>query len=255
MTRGHMNDTDSQAGDGSQEAPRKGAAGEHILRAYDVDLDKLKDCVVEMGELADAQVGSAIHGMMKRDATESGRVVEQDGGLDSLATTIETLVMELLALRQPVARDLREVIGALKISNDLERIGDLAANISKRSIAIRDVQLKPAFAIPRMGMLARDMIRSVLESLKKRDAALAMSVWERDEELDEMNSSLFRELLTYMMEDPRSISAGTHLLFIAKNIERIGDHATNIAEAVVFMVSGEAIQRARPKRDDSSTIT
>jgi phosphate transport system protein len=229
---------------------------EHISETYEQELKNLQESLMEMGSRADLQLEGAIQSVTERDEEIAARVVEQDAEIDALGSEIEENVVRLLALRQPVARDLRQVISALKIVNDLERIGDYSKNIAKRAIAINDIQIKPSFAIPRMGILARDLIRTVLESLATRDVELALSVWERDEELDEMNTSLFRELLTYMMEDPRSISAGTHLLFMAKNIERIGDHATNIAETVIFMVTGKSVQENRPKNDaSSSTVT
>ena len=166
---------------------------------------------------------------------------------------VTQLVVRLLALRQPVARDLREIFSALKIGSDLERIGDYAANVAKRSIALSQTPaVRPVYALPRMAHLAQELIKDVLDSYVQRDADKAYSVWIRDAELDEMYSSLFRELLTYMMEDPRSISPCTHLLFMAKNIERIGDHATNIAENLYYLVNGSPIEEVRPKGDVSS---
>ena len=152
-----------------------------------------------------------------------------------------------------MARDLRNIVAALKISSDLERIGDYATNVAKRSIVLSQTQaVKPAYAIPRMGAFAQSLIKNVLDAFIERNTEKALEVWRSDEELDEMYSSLFRELLTYMMEDPRNITPSTHLLFIAKNIERIGDHATNIAETVHFLVEGGPFRGPRPKGDSSS---
>ena len=162
----------------------------------------------------------------------------------------------MLALRQPMARDLRSVVGALRIASDVERIADYAANVAKRAIALSQMApVRPVFQIPRMGAVARDMTRDVLDAYVTRNVEKAIEVWNRDEELDEMYSSLFRELLTYMMEDPRNITASTHLLFIAKNIERIGDHATNIAETVHYLVVGTPLRGVRPKGDFTSFVT
>ena len=161
--------------------------------------------------------------------------------------------MQILALRQPMANDLRVVISALKISSDIERIGDYGANIAKRALALNQLPpVQPAATIPRMGKLVLGNIKLVLDAYMERDADKALDVWNADEEVDEMYTSLFRELLTYMMEDPRNITPCTHLMFIAKNVERIGDHATNIAEVVHFLVTGETIEAARPKGDTSS---
>ena len=161
--------------------------------------------------------------------------------------------MRVLALRQPMATDLREVIAALKISSDLERIGDYAANVAKRVVALNQIPPIPtAKAIPRMARLAQNIIKDTLDAYTARDAERAIDVWHRDEEIDEMYTGLFRELLTYMMEDPRNITPSTHLLFIAKNIERIGDHATNVAEIIHYLVTGQRMVGGRPKGDTTS---
>jgi len=182
--------------------------------------------------------------------------VLDDARVDELEQLAGAQVVRLLALRQPMASDLREIVAALKISSDLERIGDYAANIGKRVVALSQV---PPFrlpaTLPRMGWLAQQNIRDTLAAYAERDTDKAYRAWQADEELDETYSSLFRELLTHMMEDPRNIGACTHLLFIAKNIERIGDHATNIAETVYFMVVGEPLLSARPKGDSTSYMT
>ena len=176
-----------------------------------------------------------------------------DARLDDYERDIDTAAIRLLALRQPMAADLRQVVGCLKIAADLERIGDYAANIAKRSISLSQTPVvRPVTAIPRMGRLVLEIVAEVLNAFVHRDVTRALEAWSRDEEVDDLYTSLFRETLTYMMEDPRNITPCTHLLFIAKNLERIGDHATNIAEIIHFMEVGEAIDGARPKGDVSS---
>jgi len=228
---------------------------EHIVKAYDVELNTLIDLIARMGGLAEKQLADAVQSVFKRDTELAVRTVESDVRIDELEQEVDAIAVQLLALRQPMADDLREVIAALKISSDLERIGDYAANIAKRVAALSQVPaVKPAHVIPRMGHLAQSMIRRVLDAYAERDADKAVEVRNADEEVDEMYTSLFRELLTYMMEDPRDISACTHLLFIAKNIERIGDHATNVAEYVYFLVHGTPLEDERPKGDTSPTV-
>jgi phosphate transport system protein len=228
-------------------------ASEHIIKSYDQELRRLDNIVAEMGGTAESQLNSAMDAMVKRDADLAAVVIESDAHVDELEREVEALVVRLLALRQPMARDLRQIIAALKISTDIERIGDYATNVAKRSIALDNIApVRPVYALPRMGRVAAAMIKDVLDAYVERDAAKAMAVWLRDEELDEMYTSLFRELLTYMIEDPRNITSGTHLLFIAKNLERIGDHATNIAETLYFLVNGTTMQRVRPKGDRTS---
>jgi phosphate transport system protein len=223
---------------------------EHIIKSYDEELRRLDNAITQMGGLAETQLASAIEAMVKRDSRLAADVVEADARVDELEQDIESLALRLLALRQPMAVDLRQILAALKTASDLERIGDYATNVAKRSIVLnQSPPVKPAFSIPRMGRLGQAMIKDVLDAYVERDADKALLVWARDEELDEMYTSLFRELLTYMIEDVRNITACTHLLFMAKNIERIGDHATNIAETLYFMVHGTPLTIARPKRD------
>jgi len=227
---------------------------DHIMKTYDEELTRLNNTIIRMGGLAESQVAAAIQATVKRDSELAHEVVEADVQADTLEAEVEALAMRLLALRQPMARDLREIVSSLKIAADLERICDYAANVAKRSIALNQAPVaKPAYAIPRMGKLAQALIKDVLDAYVQNDAEKAMQVWLADEELDELYTSLFRELLTYMMEDPRSITAGTHLLFMAKNIERIGDHATNIAETIYYLIHGKPLKEIRPKRDRSST--
>ena len=226
---------------------------EHIVKSYDEELTRLGNMIVEMGGLAESQLSAAIDAVAKRDSALAALVVEGDTKVDDLERELDNLAIRLLALRQPMARDLREIFAALKIGSDLERICDYAANVAKRSIALsQSPPIQPVHALPRMGTLALALIKDVIDAYVEKDADKALEVWRRDEELDEMYSSLFREFLTYMMEDPRNIGACTHLLFMAKNIERIGDHATNIAEDLYYLVHGTPLTEVRPKGDKSS---
>lgn len=226
---------------------------EHIIKSYDEELRRLSNTIVAMGGLAESQLATAIEAVVERDSERAARVVEGDAEVDRLEREVDNLGLRVLALRQPVARDLREVFAALRIASDLERICDYAANVAKRSIALnQSPPVQPVHALPRMAQLAQLLVKDVIDAYVAHDADKAYAVWIRDRELDEMYASLFRELLTYMMEDPRNISASTHLLFMAKNIERIGDHATNIAENLYYLVNGMPLEEARPKADDSS---
>ena len=228
-------------------------ADQHIIKSYDDELGRLNKTIVEMGGLAESQLASAIEAVAKRDSALATRVVEGDAQVDALERELDNLAIRLLALRQPMARDLREIFASLKIGSDLERICDYAANVAKRSIALSQTPpIQPVHALPRMGALALWLVKNVIDAYVEKDADKALEVWRRDEELDEMYSSLFREFLTYMMEDPRNIGACTHLLFMAKNIERIGDHATNIAEKLYYLVHGQPLTEIRPKGDTSS---
>jgi phosphate transport system protein len=226
---------------------------EHIIKVYDEELDQLNNTIAQMGGLAEIQLENAIAAVVTRDAELGVRTVAGDQRIDELEQEVLNQVVRLLALRQPMARDLRNIVAALKISSDIERIADYAANVAKRTQAlIVSPVVQPMVAIPRMGALAQSLIKDVLDSFTERDTDKALAVWRRDEELDDMYAALFRELLTYMMEDPRNITPCTHLLFIAKNIERIGDHATNIAETVHFLVEGGQFLENRPKGDTTS---
>jgi phosphate transport system protein len=227
---------------------------EHIIKRYDEELARLNRTITLMGGLAESQLAAAIEAVVQRDSALAAKVVEGDSRVDRLEREVDNHVVRMLALRQPMARDLREILAALKIASDLERICDYAANVAKRAVALNVLPpVKPAHALPRMAKLAQSLIKDVLDAYVARDADRALEVWRRDEELDEMYSGLFRELLTYMMEDPRNITACTHLLFMAKNIERIGDHATNVAENVWFFVHGTPLDQVRPKGDVSSS--
>jgi phosphate transport system protein len=228
-------------------------SSEHIIKSYDEELRRLNNTITEMGGLAESQLAAAIEAVVERDSDLAASVVETDAKVDQLQRDLDNLAIRLLALRQPMARDLREIFSAIKIGSDLERICDYAANVAKRSIILdQSPPAQPVYALPRMARLAELLVKEVIDAYVARDADKAYAVWMRDEELDEMYASLFRELLTYMMEDPRNISASTHLLFMAKNIERIGDHATNIAEDLYFLVHGTPLTQKRPKGDNSN---
>jgi phosphate transport system protein len=223
---------------------------EHIIKSYDQELQRLDNSITEMGGMAESQLAAAIEAVSKRDGDLASSVIEGDSKVDALEHEIEAQVVRLLALRQPLAGDLRQIVAALKTSTDLERICDYAANIAKRSLVLnQSAPVKPVYALPRMGAVCLAMIKDLLDAYVDRDADKAYAVWLRDEELDEMYTSLFRELLTYMIEDARNITVCTHLLFMAKNLERIGDHTTNIAETLYFLVHGTPLAGIRPKRD------
>ncbi len=226
------------------------ASHDHIVKSYDAEIKRLTGEITAMGELSATQLDAAMDALGKRDSRAAQRVADNDDALDAQEREISHDVLRLLALRQPIARDLREILAALRIASDIERIGDYAANVAKRSIVLNlSAPVPLAGSLPALATLAAELVREAMRSYNERDAELAHAVWERDAELDALYTGLFRELLTYMMEDARSITACTHLLFIAKNIERIGDHATNIAENVWFVVRGEALTEARKKLD------
>lgn len=228
---------------------------QHIVKAYDDELTQLNSVIARMGGLAEAQLVSALEALSKRDSELASRTIEADAKVDALENEIDNRVVKMLALRQPMAKDLREIVAALKISSDLERIADYATNVAKRTISlVQAPTVRPAHVVPRMGKLALGMLRDVLDAYDTHDAKKAVDVWHRDEEVDEMYNSLFRELLTYMMEDARSITSCTHLLFMAKNVERIGDHTTNIAETLYFMVHGEPLLGMRPKGTTDNAV-
>lgn len=232
-------------------------AADHIVKTFDEDLAQLVNMIAEMGGLAESQLADAVTALAKRDEALAVRVIEHDERQDELEEDIEAQVIRMLALRQPVALDLRTVVAALKIAAELERIGDYAKNVAKRSLTLMQTQPvgNAANTIMRMGTIAGDMIHNVIDAYLNRDMVKADEVRARDQDVDQLHTGLFRELLTYMMEDPRNITACTHLLFVAKNIERIGDHATNIAESVYYLVAGERYERERSKNDlSSSTI-
>ena len=223
---------------------------EHIIKSYDSELDRLTGEIVRMGELAVSQLEAAIDVIDRRDERAAEHVVSNDEAIDQLEAEVGQDVVRLLALRAPMASDLRNVFAALRIAADIERIGDYAANAAKRSIPLSMVApVAPTKGLGHLAKLAAAEVRDVLVAYREQDAEAAYTVWKSDATLDEAYTGYFRELLTYMMEDPRNITPCTHLLFMAKNIERIGDHATNIAENVWFQVYGEAMKKQRTKRD------
>ena len=227
---------------------------EHIVKAFTEQLESLANSVAQMGGLAEAQLANAIEAIAKRDGKLAEAAIGSDERVDRIQQTIEEQALKLLALRQPMAVDLRDTLAAIKIANELERIGDLAKNIGKRALVLnREPPIRLTQSLARMGRQSLAQLKMVLDAYSDRDAEAARNVWRHDEEIDELYNSLFRELLTYMMEDPRTIGLCTHLLFIAKNIERAGDHATNIAETVYHMVTGSFMRIDRPKADVTST--
>jgi phosphate transport system protein len=235
--------------------PSKDAAiSEHTTRAFDVELRELKRMVIEMGGLVEKQIADSLGGLANRDADLAQRAIAVDLNIDALQHEIEQEAVLTIARRQPMAIDLREIIAALRIANDLERVGDLAKNIAKRVLPVSE-DLRPAdlmLGVERMGEAVLERIRQVLDGYADRKLDLALAVWNGDEEIDLICTALFRELLTYMMEDARNITYCIHLMFCAKNIERMGDHATNIAETVYYVLEGRVITQPRPKGDTTS---
>ena len=230
---------------------------QHTARAFDIDLQDLARLVAEMGGLAEKQIGESVDALNSHDLALAQRVIALDDKIDMLQREIEEKAILTIARRQPMAVDLRDIVGSLRVSNDLERIGDLAKNIAKRVGALDDdIELtKVLRGVEHMADLVLSQIKDVLDAYTRRDVEKALAVWRGDEEVDAVNNSLFRELLTYMMEDPRNISLCIHLLFCAKNIERMGDHATNIAETVYYIVEGRPLADERPKGDTTASAT
>lgn len=220
----------------------------HTVKAFTSELVALMSDVLRMGGLAEAMIADMATAFGNGDLELARKVIKNDKEIDELEGRLEREIMRLLALRQPVAQDLRGIISALKVSNDLERIGDLAKNVCKRLLVMESEPSQTGKAsVERMSRAVRLQLQTVLDAYSTENAEEAIKVWLHDEEIDEHYNSMFREVLTYMMEDPRLISTGAHLLFIAKNLERIGDHCTNIAETVHFFISGEELPLTRPK--------
>ncbi|HEY7385925.1 MAG TPA: phosphate signaling complex protein PhoU, partial [Beijerinckiaceae bacterium] len=220
----------------------------HIVHSFDVELQNLRRSISEMGGIAEAMLSDATISLVQRNTSLAQAVIAADKRLDELQREIEERGILTIARRQPLAIDLREIISAIRISGDLERIGDLAKNIAKRVLAIGN-ELQPkkvVVGVQHISDLALAQLKDVLDAYAQGDVAAAIGVWKRDGDIDALHNSLFRELLTYMMEDPRNISFCTHLLFCTKNIERIGDHTTNIAETVHYLVTGEPLTAERP---------
>ena len=224
----------------------------HTFKSFAQELQRLRDLMTEMGGLVENQLALATQAIVNHDPELATRAVQQDPAVDALEREAEKLVIRMLALRQPMAGDLRQIVAALKITAALERIGDYAKNVAKRSIVLEQ------FAVPftltgisAMARLVQENLRLVIDAIGENDAEKAVQVWQSDQAIDDLYNSIFRELVTYMMEDARSITPCTHLLFIAKNLERIGDHATNIAETVHYAVTGEALTEERPRGQDA----
>jgi phosphate transport system protein len=228
----------------------------HTVAAYDADLKDLDDSVGEMAGRAEVLLEEATRALFEADVELAQRVIAGDAAVDALQHRIEEKAITTIAKRQPVAIDLRQIVSTIRIANDLERIGDLAKNVAKRVIAIGDqpTSSKVASSLAPLAERVRDQLHSVSSAYRRRDDGAAMEVWRADGAIDTLHTSLFRELLTYMMEDPRSIGSCAHLLFCAKNLERVGDHATNIAETTHYMITGDMLAAERPKADGSSGV-
>lgn len=222
---------------------------DHIVKSYDKELDALERSIAEMGGIAEKMVIDAMDALAQSDAALARQVIASDERLDQLQREIEENAILTIARRQPMAVDLREIVGAIRVAGDLERVGDLAKNIAKRSLKIGEAPRNPhdVVGLKHMNDVATELLKDVLDAYAQRDNDRALAVWERDVELDALENSVFRDLLTHMMEDPRNISYCAHLLFCSKNIERIGDHATNIAETVHYLVTGQPLPTDRPK--------
>jgi len=226
---------------------------EHIVTSYGQELAALRDDIVKMGGMVEVQVASAATAILQQDARAATAAVEQDPAVDALERAIEAQVIRMLALRQPMAQDLRQIVTSLKMTGDLERIGDYAANVAKRSIVLAEFSLPFSLSgIANMTRLVQENLKLIIDAIGENDPDKAMQVWRSDQAVDDIYNAIFRELITYMMEDPRNITPCTHLLFIAKNLERIGDHATNIAETIYYAVTGQVLSEARPKGDTSA---
>jgi phosphate transport system protein len=229
---------------------------EHTAKAFDIDLQELGRMVAEMGGLAEKLIADSVAALAKRDNERAKRVIASDANIDALQGEIEEKAVLTIARRQPMAVDLRELVGALRVANDLERIGDLAKNIAKRVALTGDFHPQKLIrGVEHMAAMVLTQLKAVLDSYAAHDLDKALAVWKGDEEVDALCTSLFRELITYMMEDPRNITFCIHLMFCAKNIERMGDHATNIAETVHYMIEGRPIADQRPKGDTTTLAT
>ncbi|WP_296715410.1 phosphate signaling complex protein PhoU [Rhodoblastus sp.] len=229
---------------------------EHTVRSFDADLETLDRHISEMGGIAEKMLADAMDALSTMNVELAQKVIATDVRLDVLQRTVEDLAVRVLARRQPVAVDLRDVVGVIRISADLERIGDQAKNIAKRAAKIAGESRIPRAVVGLRSMhdLAATQLNDVLDAYAQRDVERAKAVWNRDLELDALEDSVFRDLLTFMMEDPRNITFCTHLLFCSKNLERVGDHTTNIAETVYYIVTGESMPGERPRGIDSSTL-
>ncbi len=222
----------------------------HIVTSYEIELKRLRDLLADMGGLVESELTLAMRAVLDRDDVAADRAIEQDTDVDELERRVETFVIQMLALRQPMARDLREIVASLRVTAAFERIGDYARNIAKRSMILNQTSFSHRLGgLSHMSRLVQENLKLVIDALGEGDADKSEQVWRADQEVDDIYTAIFRELVTYMMEDPRNITPCTHLLFIAKNLERIGDHATNIAETVYYAATGENLPDDRPKGD------
>jgi phosphate transport system protein len=227
---------------------------EHTVKAFTEELDALTQEVARMGGLAEIAVNDGIAAVARRDAELAQAVMNRDAKIDAAQREIERRAIKLFALRQPFASDLRVVLTAWRIASELERVGDLAKNIAKRALILNQAEpIQLTRSVERMGKMSAAHLQQVLDAYANKDVQAAISVWQSDDNIDAHYNSLFRELLTYMIEDPRTITSCTHLLFIAKNLERVGDHGTNIAEHIHFLVTGEEIATKRPRAEAESS--
>jgi phosphate transport system protein len=227
---------------------------EHVIKQYEEELRRLRSMIVTMGRLTCEQLDAAFGAMERSDAPLAGRVVEREPDADRLEHDIDGLVVRLLALRQPVAIDLREILAALRISKELQRICDYAEDMAKRLLALGDTAVEARPSLVALGRFAAAMVQDAMQAYGTEDVGKAQEVWDRDRELDAKYTSLFRELILFMLEDPRRIATGTHLMFMARDVERVGDRATNIAEAVHYLVSGVAVEQERLKADATKSM-
>ena len=229
---------------------------QHIVTSYDQELEALGRRIAEMGGIAEKMLSDAMDALTALDVDLAQAVVASDPRLDVLQRDIESASIMTIARRQPMAVDLREIVAAIRVSGDLERVGDLAKNIAKRAMLIANEQRVPraVVGLRHMNELAANQLKDVLDAYAERDVERAQAVWTRDAELDALENSIFRDLLTHMMEDPRNISFCTHLLFCSKNIERVGDHTTNIAETVFYLVTGGTMPLDRPKSRHGASL-
>ncbi len=229
------------------------ADSQHIVKSYGQELQRLRDLMSEMGGAVENQVALATQAIRTGDADAATRAVSLDAKVDDLDRQAEQLVIRMLALRQPMASDLRETVSALKITAAMERIGDYAKNVAKRSIVLSQFRLPFSMTgLANMSRMVQENLKLVIDAIGEQDVPKALQVWQSDQAIDDLYNSIFRELVTYMMEDARNITPCTHLLFIAKNLERIGDHATNIAETLHYAITGERLDAERPKGDNSA---
>jgi phosphate transport system protein len=228
-------------------------APEHLVKSYDQELKRLRNLLTQMGGIVETQVARAADAIMTLDASAATRAVEEDPRVDALEREAEQFVIRLLALRQPLAEDLRHIVAALKITSELERIGDYAANVAKRTMVLAQFSMPYSLSgLAHMAQLVQEHLKTIIDAIGERDPDKAIQVWRSDQVVDDMYNAIFRELITYMMEDPRNITPCTHLLFIAKNLERIGDHETNIAEMLYYAVKGEVLPDVRPKGNNAA---